>query len=141
MALITWSRGLEVGFGDIDVQHRRLVTMLNRLERATSRPGNGQVAREVLSELAEYTQVHFDFEEHLMVRHGLADHPSTENHRAEHRRLVAEVGAYRERVLAGEDQIDEEVLYFLRDWLAKHILGTDRSLARKLLDAGATSAA
>ena len=77
MALITWSRGLEVGFGDIDVQHRRLVTMLNRLERATSRPGNGQVAREVLSELAEYTQVHFDFEEHLMVRHGLADHPST----------------------------------------------------------------
>ena len=51
------------------------------------------------------------------------------------------MGAYRERVLAGEDQIDEEVLYFLRDWLAKHILGTDRSLARKLLDAGATSAA
>ena len=37
--------------------------------------------------------------------------------------------------------IDQEILYFLRDWLGSHILGTDRSLAKALRDAGATSAA
>lgn len=141
MALITWGHGLEVGFGDIDVQHRRLVAMLNRLEKAVAQRGSGPVAHQVLDELTAYTAVHFDFEEHLMARHGLAEHPSAAVHRAEHRRLVDDVEAFRARLAAGDNRIDDEVLHFLRDWLAGHILGTDRHLAKALRDAGATSAA
>lgn len=141
MALITWGHGLEVGFGDIDVQHRRLVGMLNRLEQAVEQHSAGPVARQVLAELTAYTQVHFEFEERLMERHGLADHPLASEHRAEHRRLVDDVVAFQERIVAGDDMIDQEILYFLRDWLGSHILGTDRSLAKALRDAGATSAA
>ena len=141
MALITWGPSLEVGFGDIDVQHRRLVDMLNRLEHAAVTPAAHDVAAQTLDELTAYTQVHFDFEERLMARHGLGEHPSAQAHRAEHRRLVAEVTDFRERLAAGDDRLDEEVLGFLRDWLRSHILGTDRHLAKSLRDAGATSAA
>lgn len=160
MAVITWGPSLEVGFGDIDVQHRRLVALLNGLEAAagalrpaadpahagaagTTPSGNGHEAptRAILAELTAYTQVHFAFEEHLMERHGLAASPRAEAHRVEHRELVAQVVEFAERFEAGDVDLDEELLLFLRDWLVTHILGTDRGLAKALRDAGATSAA
>lgn len=142
MALIEWGPQLEVGFGDIDVQHQRLVRLLNELEEAaaSSDDPHGQLGQ-VLAELVRYTQVHFAFEEHLMATYALEGHEASRRHREEHRALTGQVLAYRDRFVSGEAELDADVLAFLRDWLRSHILGTDRGFARALIDAGAHSAA
>lgn len=141
MPLITWGPTLQVGFGDIDVQHRRLVDLLNTLHDAFHGDRDREVLGQVVSELVRYARLHFSYEEHLMRRHGLADDTRSRSHVEEHQELTKSVADVQTRYLAGEQDLTEELLEFLKDWLEHHILGTDRGLALALVRAGAVSAA
>ena len=79
MALMTWGPALQIGYGDIDVQHKRLVDLINALDDGVRSGHSRDVLADVLTELARYTQLHFAFEEKLMELYGLSD---TEEHPA-----------------------------------------------------------
>ncbi len=138
MATLTWGPSLKVGFGDIDVQHRRLVELVNRLEQGIDEGHPHETLSEVLSELLRYTKLHFAFEEKLMEQYGLDE---SGEHHAQHKRLTDDVFGYLNRFEAGEPGLETELLQFLGAWLRGHILGTDRDLAARLKAAGADSAA
>lgn len=138
MALMTWGPMLMVGYGDIDAQHKRLVELVNQLDDAM-RAGHGRdVVGGVLNELIRYTVHHFAFEEKLMDQFGIA---SAAAHKAEHKKLVADVSAFKTKFDAGSAAVTTELMTFLRNWLSNHILKTDKALARELLAKGAKSAA
>ncbi|HYO86835.1 MAG TPA: bacteriohemerythrin [Dermatophilaceae bacterium] len=138
MPLMTWGPALQVGYGDIDVQHQRLVRLCNALAEA-QREGRGrELLGAILGELARYTKLHFGFEERLMARYGLTD---TDDHRREHADLTARVIDFQSRFDAGRSDVSEDLLLFLSDWLRVHILQTDRELVGQLLARGAVSAA
>jgi hemerythrin-like metal-binding protein len=59
-----------------------------------------------------------------------------EEHIAEHRELTAMVESYYEQYRESCTGIPIDVLFFLRDWLQKHILITDRKYAEALNRAG-----
>jgi len=129
---------LQIGFGDIDAQHKRLVELVNQLDDAM-RAGHGRdVVGKVLTELVEYTVFHFAFEEKLMDQYSLS---SSATHKAEHKKLVADVDAFKTKFEAGSAAVTTELMSFLRDWLSTHILRTDKALAKELLAKGAKSAA
>ena len=141
MTLLHWGPALQVGFGDIDAQHRRLVGLVNTLDDAMCAGRDRDVLGTVLAELVRYTTLHFAYEEKLMTRHGLADHVHSAEHRVEHERLRSEVETFQRDFILGDADVSQELLDFLRNWLADHILGTDKGLATALLAAGAVSAA
>lgn len=108
----------------------RLVGLLNALEAGVRDGYSRRILGSILSDLARYTVCHFTFEERLMDTYGL---PFTEEHKAEHRALTADVLNFKLRFDVGNADVSDELLRFLRDWLQGHILGTDRNLVKALL--------
>lgn len=134
--LIPWGPTLRLGFADIDIQHRRLVDLVNTLDDAM-RAGRGQaVVGPVLDELIHYTVHHFGFEEQLMDTYQIS---SADSHKAEHHKLVAEVSEFRTKLHTGDLAL-ADLMALLRVWLTDHILKTDRALVTELHAKGATSA-
>lgn len=133
MALINWSPMLAVGVQEIDDQHKVLVELVNKLNDAMH-AGQGKAALQgVLNELVRYTQYHFGTEERLMARHGYA---AAAGHKGEHQKFIAEVSAFKKKFDSGNAMISSEIMNFLRDWLARHILGSDKAFAKSLQAAG-----
>jgi hemerythrin-like metal-binding protein len=125
---------LQLGYGDIDAQHRRLVELVNELDDAM-RAGHGRdVVGGVLDELIRYTVYHFAFEEKLMDQYAIA---TASAHKTEHKKLVADVNAFKARFDKGSAAVTTELMTFLRSWLSDHILKTDKALAKELLAKGA----
>jgi len=138
MTLMTWGPMLQLGYGDIDAQHERLVELVNQLDDAL-RAGRGRdVMGQVLDDLIQYTGYHFAFEERLMDQYGIN---SSAAHKAEHRKLIEDVSGFKTAFDAGSAVVSTELMSFLRTWLSDHILKTDKALAKELLAKGARSAA
>ncbi len=132
--LIVWGPGLETGIVVIDQDHRKLVGMLNRLNAAMAEGHAKDVLAQLLNELVQYTVVHFQHEEQLMAKHQYA---GTAGHASEHRKLVATVSDFKNKLALGQAMISIELMKFLRGWLTDHIMGADKRLAQALLAAGA----
>jgi hemerythrin-like metal-binding protein len=125
--LFCWTSKYSVGIPDIDEQHQKLVGMVNALYKAM-RNGQGQAILSPLFEaLVTYTEQHFSYEENLMRRSGYA---MIAAHIEEHRALTRKARELREKFLAGRLTITLEVMTFLKEWLQKHILGSDAVFAR-----------
>lgn len=118
---------LSVGIPVIDEEHRRILTMIRRLEDA-GQDRAGYVTQSVLQDLRDYTIRHFKHEEALLRSAG---YPEIEAHVREHRELVAKVDS-----LAGEKAHlhPENLKHLLDDWIRHHIMQVDRHYVDFLAD-------
>lgn len=133
MALLTWSPMFSVGVQIIDDQHKKLLDLANSLndEMAAGR-GDAALAKTFI-ELANYTQYHFSTEERLMSQHSYS---ASAEHKKQHADLIASVTDLKKRFEKGEKVLTAQVMTFLRDWLMKHIMNTDKALGRELNQKG-----
>lgn len=124
MSLIEWDSAFSVGSARMDADHRKLMTLLNRLYDAWHGGEGVEELGWLFDELAAYADTHFAAEEMaLRVR----NYPRLDKQVADHRRLLESVQAFRARHLAGErpSLLTEEITAFLKAWLLEHILGED----------------
>jgi len=140
MAIFEWDDSFRTGLPQVDQQHRVLVEMINTLDEAVSTGGEQAYLSELLKGLYDYTRYHFNTEEELMgAAPALATH--YRQHKSEHDLFVEEV----ERASnAPAADISATLLDFLVKWLVRHILGSDKEMARLLgggTDNGADAAA
>lgn len=120
MAYITWTPDLNTGIHEIDVQHRRIVDYINRLNDARTSGDREQIGV-VIEETVDYTLSHFAFEEALMVDAGyLYSGP----HKRVHELFTKRVMEFRTRFDAGEN-IADELHAMLSRWLINHIKNDD----------------
>lgn len=121
---LAWSRDLEIGIQEVDDDHRKLLSLINNLQTAIHYPTGESFERQALHELADYTKYHFQREEEMLQKSG---YPGYEAHKKEHEAMVRRVG----ELLAAYDRDPEgtveETASFLRDWLVKHIMGSDHA--------------
>lgn len=123
MALITWNEQLSVNIGKIDLQHKKLVELINRLCDAMQQGKGKEALGNVLSELKDYTVYHFNTEEKLFQEHG---YPRYQLHKKEHDDLTKQVEELKDKFDKGDIMITIKVLNFLKDWLNQHITGSDK---------------
>jgi hemerythrin-like metal-binding protein len=124
--LFPWSDIYSVKIGIIDSQHKNLVNIINELHQAMiTRHGKEQLGT-ILSTLIKYTQMHFKTEENLLESH---QYPEYARHKTEHDQLTKTVLDFRSKFQRDEIGLTIEVMDFLKDWLIKHILGTDKRYA------------
>lgn len=129
MSLLAWNPMFSVGVKEIDDQHKRLIELANQLNDAMGAGKGRAVLDKVFSELVSYTQSHFQTEEKLMGQIGYSNAVA---HKAEHKSLVAAVADLKQKHDKGDVVLTSQVMSFLRDWLTKHILNSDKTLGREL---------
>ena len=125
MSLLTWTKE-DFGTGVLfaDNEHQTIFDLLNRTYEAV---GGGQQnkARSLLADLIDYVTIHFQSEEHQMLRKGFE---KLEDHKASHAKFVANC---RELQASGKD-VSQDSLKEAADWFTKHIVNEDRLYESKL---------
>lgn len=123
MALLTWQERYSVGIREIDEQHKQLIKMINDLNDAMLAGKAKEVLLPVLNKLANYCVSHFAVEEKMFDTHA---YPETADHKEKHHKMTSKVKALIAEVQSGKSTIGIEVMNFLKNWLDKHIMETDK---------------
>ncbi len=126
---------LDIGIAEIDSQHRKLHTLLERLKQSTDKR-YGFAADAILGELVIQTQIHFAVEESLMR---LLSFPDTEDHVEEHRKLTEQLEKLRKR--AQDFEVADGLTSFIQTWLVDHVNNFDREFVGHFLAKGVDSQA
>ena len=126
MAFVDWSPLFSVGIERMDEDHRQLLAIINRFHDAHS---TGQARAEILGvlrDLIRYADRHFQREEQLLEQYGF---PDMLDHARIHTQLTEQIFQLHEKYAAGDVQISDEVMEFVKNWLLNHILNTDMRYA------------
>ena len=125
MSLMGWNDAFATNVGDVDAHHKKLINFINEIYQGIMLEKGKEVVDKTLSELVDFTVMHFAYEESLFDKYGYEDSMS---HKEKHKALLAQVGDYVGRYKNGEN-ISHELLAFLKNWLMKHIMGVDQKYA------------
>lgn len=131
--VFNWNESFLVGISMVDDQHKELVDLINNVGEValTNEQPDSEKLKTACNAMLDYTRVHFRDEESLMKSVGLASAYIQYHHRL-HKSFVDEAALLADR--AGDLSPDEteQMLGYLVDWLAYHILGVDQGMARQI---------
>ena len=131
---VDWRDEYSVGIESIDRQHKKLINLINMLQTTVDYSTGEEFERECLAAVVEYTKTHFVYEEGLMSKYG---YPEFEAHKAQHQKMIDKVNdlqaAYEDR----PEKAMKDALDFLKQWLIRHINGTDKQYSDFLVSKGA----
>ncbi|WP_428035735.1 GGDEF domain-containing protein [Amphritea sp.] len=128
-----WDQNFFTGIDDVDKQHHHLVNVINRFGTLISgeeQPTYAEIEA-LFTELTNYTHYHFSEEEGFMLQAGLDSRYLTP-HMEAHQHFIDQVKAIRQSITPHTMDRCEKAMQFLIHWLAYHILGTDKSMARQI---------
>lgn len=129
MSPIYWDESFNVGHAEVDLQHRKFMTIMNEMESLLLVPDTyTRLPRlNILARLLEFADNHFRLEQELMQKYGCSD-TSLCNHWRSHKIFDANIyGLYRE-LLGGETVLDSTILGVIRDEFFNHILRQDKMM-------------
>ncbi len=133
MELIKWKDIFSVKVSEVDIQHKKLIGLINQLYDAM-RIGKGrEVLGSVLTELVHYTIYHFSTEERLFREYG---YPEYDEHKQIHDDLTRKAKELKESFDRGNKMITIDVMLFLSNWLNVHILEVDKKYSEFLNSKG-----
>lgn len=127
MPLMQWNDRMSVGVAQYDEDHKKLITMLNDLFDGMQAGKAKDVLGKILDGLIDYTKTHFGREEAAMSKHGYQEYAA---HKKEHDDLTKQVIEVQKKFHTDVSaSLSMEVMNFLKNWLVKHIQGTDKKYA------------
>lgn len=124
MEKIVWRDSLNIGSYNIDKQHKILINIINRLIDSKNSNEDRRVINEVLSELLEYSIIHFRDEELLLEN---VNFPNLEQHKNKHYSFKLNLAKSCEDVMTGKADVNKKLIDFLSDWFTHHISQEDQS--------------
>jgi hemerythrin len=126
MALIPWENKFELGIVEIDEQHKKMLSIINKLyDLFEDKKHEDQIEIDkVIKEMADYALYHFAEEEKYFE---LFDYENKEAHIQVHNQYRAKIEEWQERYNQEKDnKIFYEISNFLHNWWTWHINNTDR---------------
>ena len=135
MDLFQWKDCYSVGIKKVDEQHKKIVGLLNDLYESMKAGKGKETLGVVLKDLFEYTKTHFVTEESLLA---LYKFPDFEEHQKKHEKMKEHVLILNQKFVSGEISSPLQITNFLKEWLAKHILETDKVYGPFLNEKGVT---
>jgi len=128
----SWNKNYLTGLPEVDEQHRHLVRVINEFGGLLAQNElEFRNIERVFEELASYAKYHFRSEESLMNSAGI-DKRHSEKHREEHYNFLEDVASMRAAVTPETPNAAITLFEFLTHWLAYHILGSDKNMARQI---------
>ncbi len=133
MPFVTWCDEYNVNVGEIDVQHQKLLELVNSLHSAVESRVDKDVLLDLLIELVEFTRLHFSTEEKFMKAHG---YPEVVKHHQEHRLLLQHMNDLVAAVSSGKYPTFYSDYDVSTDWALVHISEYDKGLGTFLNSKG-----
>jgi hemerythrin len=122
-----WKDEYSIGILEIDNQHKLLMNGFSVIEESINLNKGWSNTHYAIVELIRIARMHFTFEEALMRIFG---YPGTDAHQKEHQYFFAKLDSIERLALKESAKI--ELLQFMQDWFAKHILVNDREYAKHI---------
>ena len=129
MPIVTWSDEYNVNVEEIDLQHRRLLELVNNLHASVEARKEKDDLKAMLVELVEFTAEHFATEERLMQEH---DYPEYKRHRKEHKTLLKHMNELVHMVSRGKSPTFYSDYDVSTDWALLHIAEQDKQMGEFL---------
>lgn len=133
MNLIEWNSSLSVKVTDFDKEHQRLFQIINELNEAMLAGKGKAILGKILNGLVEYTKTHFAGEEKWFVKF---NYPETAAHKKEHAEFTKTIMDFQAKLTYGEAVLSTTLMAYLKNWLTKHIKGTDQKYGDFFNDKG-----
>jgi hemerythrin len=129
MQFIEWKENYNVGVKEIDIQHRGLFDIIDKLSRASQIEPEGKYFLMTFDKFIEYARVHFSTEERYMKE---AEYPKLSEHRQEHIQYLTELSDLALELENKKSDTERKILDYLKTWYTSHILGEDRDYMESL---------
>jgi len=120
--LFHWDDKFILGIHSIDLQHKKLVRLVNELHFAVSYKRGRELLEKTLHDLSSYIDLHLDYEEKLLIN---SDYPDFDKHKKGHDLFREKISSFVDRHDIGDETVQHELLEFLKGWLTHHIQGED----------------
>jgi hemerythrin-like metal-binding protein len=133
MAKIEWNDTLSVGILMFDTEHKKLVSIINKLDDAMKQGQGNALIAQVLKELITYTKTHFIHEERVMQQH---KYPGLDAQVKEHKGFVDKIVSMEQDLASGKALMSLSVSNFVSAWIKNHIMKTDKSYTKFLNEKG-----
>ncbi|MEN3043824.1 MAG: bacteriohemerythrin [Candidatus Hydrothermales bacterium] len=130
MGFIKWDEKFSTGVEQIDDQHKKFVEIINELHNAMKQGKGKEIVKKILNELKSYSVYHFKTEETYMTKYKYQEY---QEHKNDHEFFKTKVKELLDKDEKGYLGLSIETLNFMKNWLIKHILTTDKKLANILL--------
>jgi len=119
---IIWDGKFSVGVTELDKQHKKLIKIINKLINITEKSVNPGNLADVLNEMTEYANYHFETEEKYMLDIDFNDYS---NHKTQHVEFKKKTADFCFDAIKSKEKVPSEMLLYLKDWLTNHILKSD----------------
>ena len=133
MDLIKWRESYETGIHSMDMQHQKLIELINDLYKVLRKEKSNELIEDVLVEMTTYAEKHLQVEEGILEANG---YPDVASHVTIHQ-------SYRDQLttLMAESKQDHEAAVkntyaFLRQWWMGHIVAEDKKYGEFLKSKG-----
>jgi hemerythrin len=123
MAFYEWKPEFSVQVLRFDEQHKKLIQLINHLHDSMKAGQAVAQMASILNELDSYTQKHFREEEILMERY---QYPGLPAQKQSHALFIKKIAEFKDEFSKGKLSTPLNVMAFLKDWLTRHILETDK---------------
>ncbi len=131
--VFNWNESFLVGISMVDEEHQKLVELINDVGEVALSSGkpDPEKLKTACNAMLDYTSIHFRDEEAMMQTAGLAS-AYIRHHQALHKAFAEEAVLLAGRAENLSTEQTEQMLDYLVDWLAYHILGADQGMARQI---------
>jgi hemerythrin len=133
MDSIQWKDQYSVGVEAIDIQHRGLLDIINRIIVSVNEKDDWQSTSIIIDSLINYAYNHFAVEERYMKD---AEYPGLISHIALHLDFIRVVFKMSRDAQQKDVVAQQEILTFLGGWFSSHILKIDREYMQYLAAKG-----
>lgn len=123
MEFLKWDDKYSVHVPIIDFQHKKLFAIISELEHILHQQYTKQATDIIITKLLNYSHEHFRQEEMMMQEYGF---PGIEKHRVQHERFSRRIQDFQRDFRLEKENLNFEILNFLKDWLIRHVLDEDR---------------
>jgi hemerythrin len=132
---IEWDKKFELGHERIDFEHRIFLDLIRSVSKLSATDADPKRLSRTLSEVLKYAEFHFLSEENLMED---IHYPEIEEHRYEHRMLLAQIAEIINGSRRQQNNLDD-IVDFLFRWFALHTTQVDKRLIHYIEEQGAAT--
>jgi hemerythrin len=133
MELIKWRESYETGIRSMDVQHQKLIELINKLYKVLRRDESSELIQEVLVEMTQYAEKHLHEEEGILKANS---YPDFADHIAIHQGYRDTLKTLLTESKKGNGTAVQDTYAFLRQWWMGHIVTEDKKYGEFLKSKG-----
>ncbi len=119
---LDWEPKYSVDIEEIDAHQKKMFELFNQLIDMEKSPSKAKDCINMISEINEYSKLYFSTEEKYLRKEGYPDYSA---HAKAHRQFTKSSISLRREISEDIENLTDEVIEDLRNWLINHIVTFD----------------